>query len=273
MFPLFQAGENPRKNILNTYSVMVRNKEQHEIPTATVTLDEDGLGSLEEGKERESQVISQRESVSSREEGLTNTGIDADKGTEEITLEVSSAIDPTKVSDTKEINGANQEEISVENHADVLTITENLTNQNNIVDIQSEPGPVIEIKADNKIDEITDAFQVDNREPDSGSGNETSNANTIDSKERESTSLENENVNNVETNDTSSKQEIRDENEGEGQTGTKSDENNLPIVVNELNAADADKNEDKSDALVVKNTEQTSVTRDPNTDTIESQTT
>ena len=273
MFPGFQADENPRKNILNTYSVMVRNKEQHEIPTATVTLDEEELGSIKEGKERESQVMPQDESVSSKQQGLTNTDIEAGKEKEGITLEVSSAIDPTKESDNKELNGANQEEISVENYTDVVTITENMTNQNNIVDIQSEPGPAIVIKSENKIDEITDACQVAHKEPDSGPGNESSHANTIDSKERESTSLENENVNNVDTNDTSSKQEIHDENESEEQTGSKSDENKLPIVVNELNAAESDKIEDKSDARVVKNTEPTSVTSDDNIDTLEPKTT
>ena len=286
MFPLFQADENPRKNILNTYSVMVRKKEQHEIPTATVTLDEDVLGPLEEGKERESQVITQEESVSSKQQGLTNTDIEAGKEKQEVTLEVSTTMDPTKESDNNELNGANQEEISVENHADVVTITENLTNQNNNVDIQSEPA--IEIKSENKSDEITDACQVAHKEPDTDPGNESSHASNIDSKESERTSLENENVdnvdandaslenekvNNVDTNDTSSKQEIHDANESEEQTGSKSDENSVSIVVNEVNAADSNKIEVKSDALVVKSTEHTSVASDPNIDTIESQTT
>ena len=215
MLPFFQADKNPRKNILNTYSVMVRNKEQHEIPTATVTLDEDVLGSVEEGKERES--------VSSEQQGSPTTDIEAGKGKEGITIEVSTTMDPTKEIDFKELNDATKEEISAENRAGVVTITENMTNQNNNVDIQSEPA--IEIKSENKSDEITDACQVDNREPDSGPGNETSHANTIDSKERESTSLDNENVNNVDTNHTSSKQEIHDENESEEQTESKSDEN------------------------------------------------
>ena len=241
---------------------MVRNKEQHEIPTATVTLDEDGLGSVEEGKERESQIIPQEESVSSNQQGLTNTGIEAGKEKQGATLEVSTTMETTKETDNKKLNGANQEEISVENHASVVTITENVTNQTNNVDIQSEPA--IEIKSENKSDEITDACQVFNKEADSGTGNESSYASNKESKERERASLENENVNNVDTND---------QNEGEEQKESGSDNSNLPIVVNELNAADSDKIEDKSDTRVVKNTEQTSVTSDDNIDTLESKTT
>ena len=53
-----QIGKKPRSNVLNTYSVMVKNKESDAVPSATVTLDDDkGLTAIQEGKERESQLV------------------------------------------------------------------------------------------------------------------------------------------------------------------------------------------------------------------------
>lgn len=56
------VGKKPRGNMLNTYSVMVKNKETDAVPTATVTLDDvKGLTAIEEGKERDSKILEETE--------------------------------------------------------------------------------------------------------------------------------------------------------------------------------------------------------------------
>ena len=71
---ILQIGKKPRSNVLNTYSVMVKNKETDAVPSATVTLDDDkGLSAIQEGKERESQLV---------DEEITND-ITLQKGQEE----------------------------------------------------------------------------------------------------------------------------------------------------------------------------------------------
>lgn len=163
-----KPNRKPRDDILNTYSVMVKDKERNAIPTATVTLDEDrGLGAIAEGKERESQLLAEEqeqeavqveESVSKQEKDKQETDAEAEKqkepnvpfSTEEPgtsqKVSVSSEKEPTEAKTETDNNVTKHEESSKERTIPDIKIDEAPTVEPVSEDAEPVPQETVETK-------------------------------------------------------------------------------------------------------------------------------
>lgn len=148
---LIQPNRKPRDDILNTYSVMVKDKERNAIPTATVTLDEDkGLGAIAEGKERESQLLAEEQaqeaaqveaSVSKQEKDKQKTDAEAEKQ-----KEPNVALSTEEPGTSQEVSVSSEKEpIEAKTETDNnITKHEESNKEKTIPDIKIDEAPTVE---------------------------------------------------------------------------------------------------------------------------------